>query len=399
MSTLTQQSKKDELWAEVQRLRQASDSDRTRLAVLESELGKLREGQGLLEERTSFVEELSERLRTANERLEILASLTRELASFDLDGVLEVCVQRIPYLAGARFASVYLYDRERDRLVLKHKTHDREIDPEVDLSQSRDTLMAKAVRGKQVLCIGDLNEYAAEGEDPVTLPHKQRYQTSSCVVAPLLAAGEVEGVLNLADRFDRRPFDPEEELGTIRRACELVAVSLRNVRLFEEIQRAARTDSLTGVLDRPAYLSTLEVEVKRARRYGHPLAILLVRLTNLAQVNADRGHQSGDALLRQVAQSLRANTRDVDFVGRLDGSTFGVILPEQERAGAMTVAERLAGLIDTARFQIDDRTLAAQGPVGVAVYREDVGADQLVDRAREALDEARAAGIAIGVRD
>ena len=120
MAALTRQSKKDELWAEVQRLRQTADAERARMAVLESEVEKLRADHGLLSERAHFVEELSERLRTANERLEILASLTRELASFDLDGVLEVCVQRIPYLAGARFASVYLLDHERNRLVLKH---------------------------------------------------------------------------------------------------------------------------------------------------------------------------------------------------------------------------------------------------------------------------------------
>ena len=60
------------------------------------------------------MEELAERVRSANEKLEILTSLTKELASFDLDGVLEVAVQRIPYLVGARFASVYLSDRRED---------------------------------------------------------------------------------------------------------------------------------------------------------------------------------------------------------------------------------------------------------------------------------------------
>ena len=96
---------------------------------------------------------------------------------------------------------------------------------------------------------------------------------------------------------------------------------------------------------------------------------------------------------------LRQNTRDVDFVGRLDGSAFGVILPEQQRAGAMTVAERLAKLVAESSYTLDAHTLQAEGPLGVAVFQGDASADHLVARAREAVDEARAAGIAIGVRD
>lgn len=176
---LTPESSPAELWAEVARLRSARDHARTQRAVLESEAERLREENARLAERAQFVESLSRKARETNEKLEILTSLTRELASFDLDGVLEVCVKRIPFLVGARFASVYLYDAANQRLVLRHHTHGREIDGEVDLQANPDSLMARAVRSGETLCIGDL-----ETQADLSRPHRARYQTSSCLITP-----------------------------------------------------------------------------------------------------------------------------------------------------------------------------------------------------------------------
>lgn len=382
------------LRAELERLRAGAAEARAQGAVLERELTRLRSENLLLEERAQFVEELSGRVRAQNEQLEILASLTRELASFDLDGVLELCVQRIPFLVGARCASVYLYDQRQDRLLLKQHTHERKIDPEVDLRDHPGSLMARVVRSKQLLCIDDLDRLA----DPVSRPHSGRYATSSCLVVPLVAAGDVQGVLNLTDRFDQRPFHPDQ-LDVVHRACELVAVSLRNARLFDEVQRAARSDGLTGLLNRQALLETLEIEVKRARRYQNALAIVLVKLEGLRLVNSNHGLQTGDALIKLAAASLRGNVRDVDFVGRSAGTGFCVVLPEQELPGAMTVANRLARILGEARYPVGEAQLALSAWLGVAVYTREGGAAELLQRAQAGLDRAREQGSPVGVAE
>lgn len=363
-------------------------------AVLERELLRLRSANTLLEERAQFVEELSSRVRAQNEQLEILASLTRELASFDLDGVLELCVQRIPFLVGARCASVYLYDQRGDRLLLKQHTHQRQIDAEVDLRDNPTSLMSRVVRSKQVLCIDDLDRL----RDPVARPHQGRYSTSSCLVVPLVAAGEVQGVLNLTDRFDQRPFHPDQ-LDVVHRACELVAVSLRNARLFDEVQRAARSDGLTGLLNRQALLETLEIEIKRARRYQNALAIVQVKLDGLRLVNSNHGLQTGDGLIKLAASLLRGNVRDVDLVGRAGGTSFCVVLPEQELPGALTVAHRLARILSEGRFPVDGAELPVNAVLGVAVYARDGGAAELLQRAQAGMDQARAGGELVGVQE
>ena len=394
MVRVSPQSSPEELWAEVERLRHATAEERTRLAVAESQARKLEGENERLREKTRFVEELSQRVRAANEKLEILTSLTKELASFDLDGVLEVCVQRIPFLVGARCASVYLYDRAAELLTLKHHTHGREIDRTVQLTSG--SLMAHALRTREVLCIDDLGRFrAAQAEQPFSRPYQSEYETSSCVVAPLVAAGEVEGILNLTDRFDQRPFDPEQHLGLIRQASELLAVSLRNARLFETVTRAARMCSLTAIRNRQAFFEDLAVEAKRARRYGHPLAVVAVDLSGLRLINANAGHQAGDRVLAEVAALLERNVRDVDLVGRTGGAEFGVLLPEQTTEGARVVAARLVRLFE-ARSQAADAEV--QGWFGIAAQPGGAAEPDfdLFQKALDALSEARARGDKVG---
>ena len=361
-------------------------SVRQELAIRTRELEQMREREALLQERTQFAEEQATKAQASREKLEIITTLTRELASFDLDGVLEVCVQRIPYLVQARFASVYVHDAEARRLLLKQHTHGREIDGTVDLEAKAHTLMALAVRERRPLCIGDLPRFVEAEGLASHRPHQNHYTTSSCMIVPLIAGDAVHGVLNLADRLDGTPFDPEEHFGLVRQACELVAVSIRNARLFEEVERAARSDALTGVLNRPTWQETLLLETKRARRYGHPLGIAVVRVDGLGWVNNNHGYRAGDVLLQRVAQLLRGNVRDVDPTGRVDGRVFGVILPEQRLPGALVVARRLAKLLGETSVEIEGSAHAVDPQVGVALFNPEDPERDLLGVALDALD-------------
>lgn len=393
---VSRQSKKEELWGEVERLRQSSDAHRNRAAVLESETGQLREENLRLARAAQFTEELTHKIQAQNEKLEILTSLTKELASFDLDGVLEVSVKRIPYLVGARFASVFLYDREANRLVLKQHTHGHDIDHVVELDEVPNSLMAVAVRTQRTLCIDDLGRFVSEGAAPPR-PHQKNYATSSCVVAPLIAAGTVEGVLNLADRFDHRPFSAEDQLKMVEQACELVAVSLRNARLFDQVQRAARSCSLTGLRNHQAFAEILDIEVRRATRYGNALALVVFKLHGVGLLNANQGHQAGDQLLQAVATQLQGNIRDVDVAGRTGGTEFGIILPEQGTAGALVVANRLIDLFAVLDVQIGETRAAFEVSFGVAEFKKESTGPELMGAALSRQQDARKAGKRLGV--
>jgi diguanylate cyclase (GGDEF)-like protein len=115
-----------------------------------------------------------------------------------------------------------------------------------------------------------------------------------------------------------------------------------------ELLRLATTDPLTGLPNRRALFEALEAEVLRSRRYGHPLALLMIDVDGLREVNNARGHPAGDRLLAAVAAVLREGVREVDLPARYGGDEFAVLLPETPLPGAMVAAERLRAAVEAA---------------------------------------------------
>jgi diguanylate cyclase (GGDEF)-like protein len=396
---LTARSRKDEIWKEKERLEETARDQRARIAILEKELEAARRELERVRDRGELTEKLKDDLRASSEKLELLARLTRDLASFDQEGVLKTCVERIPYLVGARTASLYVLDQENKRLLtLKQHTHDRPIDPQVDLEKSPLSLMSQAVKTRSLLLIDDLSHWKRDDGNTPHRPHQDRYRTRSCIVAPLVAHGEVLGVLNLADRFDDRPFDRNADLELVRQAADVLAVSLRNARLWNEVQRASRTDSLTGLLNHKALVDRLDVESSRAKRYGHDLALVLVDIDQFALLNANHGHQAGDAILEQAAKLVRGNVRDVDIVGRSGDDEFAVVLPEQNLKGALVVGERLARIFRDQRFRVGEQLVEATATVGVVQLARGEGGSSALVRSKDAVSGARSEGRAVGIK-
>lgn len=119
------------------------------------------------------------------------------------------------------------------------------------------------------------------------------------------------------------------------------AVSLENVGRHEEAEREAHTDALTGLSNRRRFDELLAAAVDRAHRDGRPVSLLVLDLDRFKEINDQHGHQTGDAVLREVAWTLRSGVRGIDAPARLGGEEFGVILPATDAAGAITLAERL----------------------------------------------------------
>lgn len=138
--------------------------------------------------------------------------------------------------------------------------------------------------------------------------------------------------------------------GAIRLAVYLfVAYLTSRVRtlLASEVAMASQ-DALTGLLNRRAFLATGRVEADRARRYGHPMAVLFFDLDNFKQLNDTRGHDVGDAALQAAANALRTISRASDHVARLGGDEFAMILPEISQNGASEAGEKIAAGIAAA---------------------------------------------------
>jgi diguanylate cyclase (GGDEF)-like protein len=115
----------------------------------------------------------------------------------------------------------------------------------------------------------------------------------------------------------------------------VVVLLLHQLRLHVESQRElARTDTLTGLLNRIGFLERSEALVNSAARYDLSLAIGFIDLDGFKKLNDSFGHHYGDEVLRAVGAALKGSTRGSDIAGRLGGDEFAVLLPNTELAGA-----------------------------------------------------------------
>jgi diguanylate cyclase (GGDEF)-like protein len=117
---------------------------------------------------------------------------------------------------------------------------------------------------------------------------------------------------------------------------------------------AATVDRLTGVATRQSLLAHLFSEVERANRYERPVSVAFVDIDHFKAVNDTYGHGVGDVVLRGVAQTIQANLRQTDLVGRYGGEEFMLILTETNVEEGAVLCEKLRHLVARQRFSVDD---------------------------------------------
>jgi diguanylate cyclase (GGDEF)-like protein len=161
-----------------------------------------------------------------------------------------------------------------------------------------------------------------------------------------------------------------------------------------ELERSATVDPLTGVASRGAILERLRIEVAQARRYRHPLAVVLLDVDRFGEINDAYGISGGDAVLREVALRMRLRVREADALGRAGSDGFLATLPHTDDAGAATFADALRIRLGLRPVRIGDSELKVTVSIGVATMSpgEDLDVDGVLARVQEALDSARGAG-------
>ena len=169
----------------------------------------------------------------------------------------------------------------------------------------------------------------------------------------------------------------------------LIIIDLVRSYVRQQLEFAAHHDQLTGTLNRYSYTIALEREVRRSRRYGSPLSLLLFDIDNFKTVNDTHGHKAGDSVLREVVEIVSGQIRDSDFLCRVGGEEFVVIAVESDCARGGVMAEKLRGLIQEHNFKIANRITVS---FGVAELEAKESSDLLFKRADAALYRAKQTG-------
>ena len=208
------------------------------------------------------------------------------------------------------------------------------------------------------------------------------------VVAPIAVDGEDLGVAVAEWGGGADARIPTSTVEALAQASMHTALAVRNARLLDEVERLATRDSLTGLANRRLFDESLHREVARAQRLDAPLSLLVLDVDHFKQVNDTYGHQTGDAVLREVAHALVANTKNFDVAARYGGDEFVVLLPGCSRDDAMRVAQRVRGEI---AHQVGEAPVTISA--GVATVPDNaVDAERLMAAADAALYDAKRTG-------
>jgi diguanylate cyclase len=170
-------------------------------------------------------------------------------------------------------------------------------------------------------------------------------------------------------------------------------VALReNARLVRQYHELAITDALTGLGNRRRFLDLAERELQRTRRYGRPVAVIMIDVDHFKQINDLYGHAAGDVVLRTVVERCKTTLRPTDVLARYGGDELVALLPESDLAQALAVAERLREAVGSVPIGIGDAVLTVTLSLGATCSDGHGDLSALLHQADLALYQAKGRG-------
>ncbi len=193
----------------------------------------------------------------------------------------------------------------------------------------------------------------------------RRSVTSIGVVPLVRPEGVVGAIVVEGDEVNRVRG---ESVRALRLLGAIAAVSLESQFEYEEVERRARTDALTGLANRRHFEEQLERLLDECDRYGGPVSLVVADLDHFKKVNDSYGHDVGDAVLQHVATAFKDGVRTVDIVTRYGGEEFACLLPQTDLQGALEFAERMRKSLESRDVVAKAHTIPVTCSLGVATY-------------------------------
>jgi diguanylate cyclase (GGDEF)-like protein/excisionase family DNA binding protein len=272
-----------------------------------------------------LTEQTAELARRADSQRRLLEVNHRLLWTLDQDGVLDTIADGLGEVVAHDRVSIYRADHAA-QVMLPVLARDGEAD----------------VAGAAIPFAAILAEDAAANPRADNEPGEGP-DDEARIVVPLIADGEVLGVLSLSRAGrDRIPFS-EGDYQLVQLFAAQASIALRNADAHHAMSQRAETDALTGLWNHGAFQRDLgrSVEEARARDVERRVTVLMMDLDHFKAYNDHHGHPSGDELLKRVAGALRDTARSDDRVYRYGGDEFALILPDTSTDDAVRVSERL----------------------------------------------------------
>jgi diguanylate cyclase (GGDEF)-like protein len=207
--------------------------------------------------------------------------------------------------------------------------------------------------------------------------------------SPLRAGPNVVGVIGIETRTARS----ERTQLIISMVAPFIGQALENAIRVDALREASLMDALTGTATRREGLTRLHAELKRAKRTGSSMALLLLDLDGFKSINDRFGHATGDAVLRAIGQTLQRTLRASDIRCRWGGEEFLVAVPDTDITRAQIVAGGLLRNIAATTVPLPQGPVGTTASIGVTMTRpREIDVETMIQRADIALYQAKDAG-------
>ncbi len=306
------------------------------------------------------------------------------------EGLARALCETAVEVSGGRGAALIRWYAESETGELHHATigigltigKERGDGPNGPMAIGPDSLVGEACRGGVIQVLED-SRGVGSGTALYGLPRVLR-DPGSVAILPLVKDGRVLGALVI--EADAPAGLTLEEARPLSVLGAVVAGSLELAWSYQEVDRRARTDALTGLYNRMHFGEQLQRTLTEADRFNQPVSLVLVDIDHFKRVNDTWGHEAGDAVLKHVARILHEGVRTVDVCVRYGGEEIAMLLSQTDSTRAVEVAERLRGRIAATVVRHAGAEIAVTASFGVATYPETVKVrDQLFPSADKAL--------------
>jgi diguanylate cyclase len=270
---------------------------------------------------------------------------------------------------------------------LLRNTRGRQGQMRVERNRARDAL--KALINRMLGELGELGSHTGRFHDNVgryadVIEQSESLETLTGVVREMVE--ESHSVQTLVAATRQRLNDEHTKASDLSHRVSVLENELH--RLSGEVS----TDQLTQVANRRGLLRDFDQARARADRNGEPLAMGLLDIDNFKRLNDELGHNAGDEALRSLAALVKNSLRPSDTVARYGGEEFVVLLPETSVADAQAILTRLQRTLSSGLFMHEQKSVMVTFSAGVTGYRTGERIEEALERADQALFEAKRAG-------
>jgi len=319
-------------------------------------------------------------IAAARQEVQLLFELTRDLgSSLSLDETLSVVATRLKRMVP--YDAIAVYVRKGDVLLPEYVTGENfRLFSSLEIPMG-DGLSGWVAENRKAILNGNPSVESGYLDDPT------KFSTlRSGLSVPLEGIDGPIGALTLyraaKDAFSR------DHLRILLAVSSKISFSVENALKFRQAESSAVTDYLTGLANARSLFLRLDSEVSRCERNRETLAVLVCDLDGFKQINDKFGHLEGNRVLRAVAQALRESCREYDYVARMGGDEFVLLLPGSDRESIQGRVQQLSRIAANAARLSGVETLSMS--VGQAFYPEDgTHAEQLLAEADRRMYKAK----------